>query len=266
MILGRLGRMAYINTLPVDWGLAYGALGDLVEIQRGTPTVLNRLLAEAQLDLSPVSSVAAAEHAHDWLVLDSLGICSRAEVGSVILKSDRPVAELDGHRIAVTGASATARKLLEVLLNRYWDVSAELVSENVPAGARLLIGDAALLAAYKNGTGYVYDLGRAWHDFSGGNFVFGLWCIRKTFVEQHPEKAKALYHLLQASYALGRIQVEGVMAEAGRITGLSPVIIKSYYQKLVYKLDDRLWAGLTQFLNLAGYEPHRLERYPKAAV
>ncbi len=238
-----------------------GPLGQLVQIRRGTPTTLNRLMAEGRLDLSPVSSVAAAEHAEEWLVVDDLCIGCRGEVGSVILHSDRPVEELDGASIAVTNASATAAKLLEVLLARHWRVTAELLPQETPVGPRLLIGDAALKTAQSSLPGFVYDLGQEWRNFTGGDFVFGLWCVRREFAREHPEETWALYHLLQTSYALGRVGTVGVIAEASQVTGLSIPVVTDYFRKLVYELDGRLWAGLTEFLRLLGYGSNRLEKF-----
>jgi chorismate dehydratase len=261
MIIGRLGRMAYVNTLPVDWGLVHGPLGSLVSVERGAPTTLNRLLAEGALDISPVSSVAAMENADEWLVLDGLCIGSRGAVGSVILYTERPVEELDGGTIAVTRASATAVRLLQILLQRHWQVSATLAPENGPATAKLLIGDAALQTASRPGSGFVYDLGQMWHDYTGEGFVFGLWCVRKDFVRARPVHARALYHLLHASYSLGRIDPEGVAAQAAAVTGLPDETIRTYFSKLVYDLDDGLRRGLRLFLDLLGSSPDRLETY-----
>ena len=261
MILGKLGRMAYVNTLPVDWGLVNGPLGQLVQIQRGTPTTLNRLMAEGRLDLSPVSSVAAAEHAHEWFVVDDLCIGCRGEVGSVILHSDRPVEELDGASIAVTNASATAARLLEVLLAKHWKVTAELLPQEKPVGPRLLIGDAALKTAQSSSPGFVYDLGQEWRNFTGGDFVFGLWCVRRAFAHEHPQETWALYHLLRTSYALGQVEAAGVVAQASHVTGLPATVVTDYFRKLVYELDDRLWAGLTEFLGLLGFGSNRLEKF-----
>lgn len=281
----RLGRMAYINTLPVDWGLVNGGLGDWVTVHRGTPTTLNRLLAEGQLDASPVSSVAAAEHAADWLVLDHLCIGSRGEVGSVILHSDVPIEELEGRSIAVTAESATAAKLLKVLLDRYWKVQAQLTSHNGSSGAfsykeharelvrarngsaqfssmaRLLIGDPALKTAHLDPPGLIYDLGQVWQDYTGLGFVFGLWCARREFVESHPEEARMLYDLLRASRSLGLAENVKVVAQAATITGLSESKIETYFRKLVYDLDDDIWNGLNHFLGLLGYDPGLLQRF-----
>ncbi|MGO9567239.1 MAG: menaquinone biosynthetic enzyme MqnA/MqnD family protein [Desulfomonilaceae bacterium] len=261
MILGRLGRMAYINTLPVDWGLVHSPLGKSVKVYRGTPTTLNRLLAEGRLDVSAVSSVAAIEHAEEWVVLDHLCIGCRGEVGSVILHSDRPVEQLNGRSIAVTAASATAARLLEVLLARHWKVDADLVAQDRPAPARLLIGDTALRTAQSGTAGFIYDLGLSWREFTGQNFVFGLWCIRREFVQEYPGETRALYHLLQTSYAMGRAHREGVIAEASHIAGLDRPTLHAYFEKLVYDLDQGLWAGLNTFINLLGYGRDRLRTY-----
>ncbi len=82
--------------------------------------------------MSPVSSVAAAERADEWLVLDNLCIGCSGEVGSVILQSAVPVEELDGLEIGVTEASATAAKLLKILLDQYWQVEVRFVSQDHP--------------------------------------------------------------------------------------------------------------------------------------
>jgi chorismate dehydratase len=258
MTIGRLGRMAYINTLPVDWGLLSTPLADLVNIYRGTPTTLNRLLAEARLDVSPVSSVAAAERADEWLVLDKLCIGCRGEVGSVILQSERPVEELHGSAIAVTAASATAARLLKLLLSLYWRITVEFVPQDRPAAARLLIGDAALKAAQSGDGRFVYDMGQMWKDFTGHDFVFGLWCVRRAYAQERPREALALYHLLQTSYSIGRNEAPAVVTEAARITELAETTIDKYFPKLAYDLDEPLWAGLERFLELIGYPPGRL--------
>jgi len=261
MIRVRLGRMAYINTLPVDWGLVKGRFGELVTVQRGTPTFLNQLMAEGKLDVSPVSSVAAAEHADDWLVFDHLCIGCRGEVGSVVLHSDVPVGQLNGRSIAITAASATAAKLLQVLLARHWKVNARLTRQNGKTLPHLLIGDPALKVSQSEPDGFIYDLGRVWRDFTGLDFVFGLWCVRRAFAEEHPQETRVLYHLLRTSRSSGLTETSAVIAEAARLTGLPETSLKSYFDKLVYDLDADLWKGLEHFLRLLGYDECPLQRF-----
>jgi chorismate dehydratase len=256
--------MAYINTLPIDWGLVSSSLGKLVELQRGMPTTLNRLLAEGRLDVSPVSSIAAAARVGEWLVLDGLCIGCRGKVGSVILRSERPVLQLHGGTIAVTRASATATRLLELLLKDFWKVDARLVPARESAAAELLIGDPALKAAQSDPSGFVYDLGEAWKDYSGQGFVFGLWCVRRAFAAEYPEETLAMYHLLQASYAMGRSDASRVCIEAARCTGLAVDTVSRYFGHLVYDLDESLWRGLNSFLTSAGYSADCLEIFGHA--
>lgn len=314
----RLGRMAYINTLPVDWGLIKGGLGSLRAIvRRGAPTLLNALMSEGHLDASPVSSVAAADHAADWLVFDHLCIGSRGAVGSVILHSDVPVEELGGRSITVTSDSATATRLLQILLERYWGVKAELAVDHGEAtlapnwepvsrstgvcpvnrasglsafrqggevgkeegreplfaqraypqrrssrsGSRLLIGDMALKTAQSNPSGFIYDLGQAWRDYTGYGFVFGLWCVRRAFADHYPWETHMLYDLLSASRAQGLAEERDVVAEAARVTGLAQSKIRRYFNKLDYDLDEELWKGLCHFLRLLGHNPAVLQRF-----
>ncbi|HMK33501.1 MAG TPA: menaquinone biosynthesis protein [Desulfomonilaceae bacterium] len=260
MILGNLGRMGYVNTLPVDWGVVNSPLGKLVHIIRGKPTDLNNLLATGHLDVSPVSSVAAAEHAEDWLVFDHLCIGSRGPVGSVILQADVPVERLHGMKVSITSASATASQLIRVLFAKYWHVDVYFVSDGESSPARLLIGDAALKAAH-SGTGFIYDLGQVWKDFTGRNFVFGVWCVTRDFVRDHPEQTRAIYHLLLTSYAMGLAHWPEVVREAVEVTGLDEHIINDYFPKLVYPFDRSLWAGLETFLDLIGFKVDRLRTY-----
>jgi len=253
--------MAYINTLPVDWGLAGNALSSLADVRRGTPTLLNRLLADGKLDASAVSSVAAAEHADDWLIFDHLCIGCKGEVGSVILHADRPWEALHGRTVACTSESATAVRLLKVLMEEYWKIETEFVSQDRRADARLLIGDSALKAAQSKSPGFIYDLGRVWKDCTGHDFVFGLWCVRKEFAVRFPEQTEALYRLLETSYAMGRADMPSVVSAAAAATGLDTETINQYYPKLVYELDQDLWAGLGFFLRLLGHNPDRLQKF-----
>jgi chorismate dehydratase len=161
----------------------------------------------------------------------------------------------------VTAASATAARLLEVLLARHWKVEVDLVAQDRLAPARLLIGDTALRTAQGGTAGFIYDLGLAWRDFTGQDFVFGLWCVRREFVERNPQEIRALYHLLQTSYSMGRAHREGVIAEASHITGLDGPTLHAYFEKLVHDLDPGMWEGLNTIMNLLGHGLDRLQTY-----
>jgi predicted solute-binding protein len=129
------------------------------------------------------------------------------------------------------------------------------------SGSRLLIGDLALKTAQSNPSGFIYDLGQAWRDYTGCGFVFGLWCVRRAFAEHYPWETHLLYDLLRASRAQGLAEERDVVAEAARVTGLAESKIRKYFNKLHYDLDEELWKGLCHFLRLSGHNPEVLQRY-----
>jgi chorismate dehydratase len=264
MTIARLGRMAYINTLPVDWGLIASPLGECVSCTRGTPTTLNSLLGRGLLDVSPVSSAAAAEWAEEWLVFDNLCIGSCGEVGSVVLQSSVPVEKLHGLEVGVSKASATAARLLRILFDQYWRVKVHFVPQDHPAAARLLIGDGALKTAQHEPTGFIYDLGKIWKDYTGLGFVFGLWCVRKEFASEYPQETLILYHTLRTSYTLGQSEKQKVVEAASQVVLLPEATVETYFAKLIYEFDEDLWAGLQRFLELSGHKPGRLQTYGKS--
>lgn len=257
--------MGYINALPVEWGLEAAGLDRLVDIKTGPPTELNDLLARGELDLSPVSTAAALEHADDWLVVDDFCIGSHQRVASVVLVSQVPVEELDGRSIGVTPESATSVKLLEILLREHWKVKANLVDIEADTPAKLHIGDSALRIVWGEAASpmKIYDLAEAWHRFTGLGFAFGLWCIRREFVRENPDQARALCHLLALSRELSRVDSSAAV-ELGRAklyTGPSREAVAGYFDLLKHDLDDSISAGIARFVELLGYPGDRLRYY-----
>src|SRR5205814_216389 len=53
----------------------------------------------------------------------------------------------------------------------------DAAAERVDADAVLLIGDRAMKACLP-GFRYAYDLGEAWHEWTGLPFVYALWAVR----------------------------------------------------------------------------------------
>ena len=53
----RVGKVSFINTLPIFYPLESGAVHHDFQIIDGTPVYLNRLLSAGDLDLGLVSSV-----------------------------------------------------------------------------------------------------------------------------------------------------------------------------------------------------------------
>jgi chorismate dehydratase len=109
----RLGRVAFINTFPVEWALPRHLDPDEVEEVAAVPTELNRMLAARELDVANVSSVEYADNPERYVLLPSLCVGSDGAVESVQLITQLPLPAV--HSIAVTSQSATSVALVRLL-------------------------------------------------------------------------------------------------------------------------------------------------------
>jgi chorismate dehydratase len=174
------------------------------------------------------------------------GIATDGAAQSVFVFSHRPLRELDGAVIAVTGETSTSVELLRVLLGLKYEVTPRAwVEPGDPCDAVLLIGDAAI-RALTGGSGYpcVADLGIEWVEWTGLPFVFARWGVstrvppaeRRTL---HVELDRALEAALAARPEIGR---------ARRDTGWSPVEVEAYLRGFNYRLGAREEQAIEEFV------------------
>ena len=105
----RVGHIQFLNCLPIYWGLMRsGALLD-VDLHKDSPDRLNAALVAGDLDIGPISLVEYLRHADELLLLPDLAVGSDGPVLSVNVVSTRPLAELDGGRVALGSTSRTGR-------------------------------------------------------------------------------------------------------------------------------------------------------------
>src|SRR3712207_1015694 len=149
-----------------------------------TPDRLGDLLVEGSLDLGPISTVEYLRHAADLLLLPDLAVGSDGPVQSVLLVSTRPLAELDGRRVALGSTSRTGALLARMLLAdgyrvrpHYFTCPPDLTEMLLEADAAVLIGDVALRAGFEAADRglLVTDLGAAWRSWTGLPMVFAAW-------------------------------------------------------------------------------------------
>src|SRR5690242_18648689 len=191
----RVGHIQFLNCLPIYWGLVRsGALLD-VELFKDTPDRLNDALVAGDLDIGPISLVEYLRHADELVLLPDLAVGSDGPVLSVNLVAQRPLSELDGRRVALGSTSRTSALLARMWLAEVHGVTPEyfvcppdLTEMLLEADAAVLIGDAALRATYdapSRGLD-VYDLGAAWHEWTGLPMVFAVWAARRSYAEANP--------------------------------------------------------------------------------
>lgn len=280
----RVGRIPYINCFPVYGAIDRGIVPLNGSLITGIPSVLNRLIADGELDVSVVSAVEYARDAKRYLLLPELGITSDGPVRSVMLFCKRPPSELGGRKVIVSRSSMTSVALLELLFENVWRCRPEFVLgdaeladierfEDAPHEARLVIGDAALKLfdqANRGGTWaarypYREDLGAAWKSWTGLPFVFAVW-VAQCRAPVH--EALAAHASLIASRDWGLAHIDQLSAQAALATGVSRDACVEYFSGLDYRLSYPHLAGLTEFfrrLVLAGRVPDGILAFLPAA-
>src|SRR5258708_26384453 len=139
----RLGRVGYINVLPVYLGLERE--GTRCDVVSGVPTELNAQLDARRIDCAPVSAIEVARHAGAYAVLPGLSISSVGAVGSSMLISKVPPQQLDGRSVALTTHSAASLAFFRILCAKLWRVSVHGVDAAPDLDAMLRARDAAVL-------------------------------------------------------------------------------------------------------------------------
>jgi chorismate dehydratase len=249
----RCGRIIYTNDLPIYTAFDVDAIGYPGSLHADVPAKLNAMLVSGELDLSPISAFAWAQHADELVLLPDLCIGARDEVVSVVLVSQTPPALLDGVTIALTSESASGRNLLRVVLERRYGVQPryldsdrplEVAAQGKPA---LLIGDSAIDALERFPGDAVYDLGQLWHEWTGQQTVFAVWAARRDAYERNPEAIRECMHALTDSYTWSRSHMDVVVAAAQRVKPRPPGFYESYYGKLNFTFHSAAQSGLGAF-------------------
>ena len=187
----RMGRIGYLNVLPIYHALESGLLPHKYELVYAPPAELNTRMAAGDLTASSASCIEYARRSERYLLLPNLAIGSNGPVQSVLLLSRRPIEDLDGQRILVSAETHTSVLLLRMLLAQRYGLKnlsyyvgppTELAASGKPPEAFLAIGDEALRLRRHPVYPHVLDLGDAWTVWTGLPFIFGVWVAdRRTF-------------------------------------------------------------------------------------
>ncbi len=239
-----MGKIDYINASPVYYGLDNGLLPDWAAMVEGPPAVLNKMIKNGEIQLSPVSAAFYALNHRELLVLPDLSISCNGTVLSVILASHYPVEDLDGRTVVFTADSATAVNLMKLVFSKN-RISPRLVTRKIyhmasvpqDADAVLVIGDAALTQPWETRFRYRIDLGELWKAMTGLPFVFALWVVRKSFADLHPDMVAEMSSLFLKSRTSGDASMD-IIIQAGAVKlGLDQDVVRRYYDFLFCDLD-----------------------------
>lgn len=258
----RLGKVDYINCLPVYHALEEGLLPLEVELVKGTPTQLNRMFLDGKIEATPISSIEYARNIDCCFILPELSISADGRVDSILFFSRIPVTELEAKKVCLTDSSATSVVLLKVLLEHYYHVDVQY--ETAPpdldkmldvADGALLIGDDAMKAHYRveqQGLPYhVTDLGEAWKQFTGEKMVYAVWVVRKAYAEANPQEVELICRSLQESKDIGQTQMTDIVAKAQKKSGLPLPLIEEYFKTIKHDFNEDYRRSLLTFYDYA---------------
>lgn len=240
-----LGHIPYLNCAVFyqDFPL------DLVEVQEYVPSALARAARRGEIDVGPVPLVACFELEDQFMPLRNFGIAVREKARSVLLFSKKPIEQLDGATVALTGESATSVRLLKVLFTKRFGIQpARYTStQDINSDAILLIGDAAL----NNRTGLpsyprVYDLGEMWYEWHKLPFVFARWIVRR---DLNPEALEFLGGLLEQSLEYGQGRIDEIAAERDDLS-MSADEVREYLYGFNYVLGEKEHKSIELFRRL----------------
>ena len=237
----RVGRISYLNVEPFFHAFPWPLAAAL------SPRALGDAVAAGRVDAGPLA-LADGIRLKDTVRLLPFGIACPERAQSVLLFSSRPMADLGGRRIAVTGETATSIRLLRMLLAFRHEVEPPvLVPLDEPAEAVLLIGDTAIRAR----TGvwrrpYCFDLGEEWTRWTGFPSVFATWAVRRSV----PTVARAtLAAVIEDSLELGLREL-ALIARRRRDVALSEPEVVSYLRGFTYRLGTEEEKAMAEFRRL----------------
>lgn len=206
----KIGHIDFLNVLPLNFG--YKNCATDLKIVYGVPTYLNSKLYAGNIDISNISSIEYARHSENLLILPKICVRADKDVTSIVLISKKPIETLKNEKIILTSKSATAQRLLKIILHESYDSAPKYETRAVnianpvddDAVAALFIGDDALqiyLHAPKNF--YLYDLGVEWRKLTGKQMIYALWAVRREFAAENPEILQDTYKKILRAFEFG---------------------------------------------------------------
>lgn len=252
----KLGYIDYLNCYPFYHHLFEKDPLEGVQVIPGYPSTLNQMMAESELDMSPISAATYADIHDRIFLLPQFCLSSIGYVGSVILVSRCPVETLHERTVGLTRASHTSVVLVKILLEKYYGVqprysSAAPYCTPDQTDAVLLIGNEAMIFQPSPSL-YVYDLGEIWLQKTGFPVVFAVFGVRKAILRKSASKIRNIIRCYHNSIECLKQEKEKVIACAAKKYPDIDYDINRYFSLLKFEFTDELKQALMFYLSEAG--------------
>jgi chorismate dehydratase len=251
--IARIGMVKYLNTAPIHEKWMSSVHHDNWQLVEAAPAVLNRQLAEGQIDLGFVSSYEYGAHPHMYKILSGLSISANGPVGSVFLFSHVPMDHLDAVPVLVSSESETSVSLVKIILEEFHHIKPEYITGDVLAAgghdyqALLAIGDAALRLVDTSTYLYQFDLGDIWKRETGLPFVFAVCAAREEFCEHQPEMLAEIHRELLRCRDEGKNDLKAICQLSASRIPMSEKKCYDYLTAIEYDLSAQKRKALETF-------------------
>lgn len=254
----RLGRIGFLNVLPIYYALEQGLVSGEFEVTSGPPAALNKLMRKGALDVSAASSIEYARSAEQYYLIPNLAIGSCGPVQSVLLLSQTPIEQLDGRTVLVSAETHTSAVLLKLLMHAKFDLepkfesgnALEILNQGRRPAAILAIGDAALHLRRHPEYPVALDLGEAWRQWTGLPFIFGVWIAQRKAMAAAGARVVEAANALVRSKEWGATNFETILDVAAQAGIMNREELVSYFDGLVFDFGQQEQAGIQRFYEL----------------
>ncbi|MBP6455152.1 MAG: menaquinone biosynthesis protein [Chitinophagaceae bacterium] len=238
----KVGAVSYSNTKPLIYGFENGIMKNEIDLILDYPSNIAQLYKEKKIDIA-LLPVAEIKNNDTSILFSKFCIGAKDNVASVALFSEVSIDKIE--KIYLDYQSKTSVALLQKLLNNFWkkevvflQADKDYISKINNNTAGLIIGDRALEHLPK--FNYVYDLSKAWNQYTNHSFVFATWVsnipLQKIFIEQFDEAQFSGFEKLDHIITNNQLPYYD---------------LKKYFnENIIYPFDNDMKKGLNLFLSM----------------
>ena len=242
-----IGRVAFMNCDPLflqlskDWN-----------VLPAPPSWLTGHLLRKDCIIAPIPAADYAKNSHELILLPDLGICSKGEVGSVLLFGTKPLEKMES--IALPSDSSSSVALMKYILEqKHLKPKLTVMGPDVDkmlefADGALIIGDRALDASRLHPEKVKLDLGMEWQRITGNPMVFGVFAARKDTPHENIERAYLSLLQQLVEFESNATRRELIVKLSSESSGLSSSRLDQYFSEVFNRLDEQHIVGLNRFL------------------